>query len=242
MKSWTEAAAVYKDRRMLTIFLLGVSSGLPSPLVFFNLTIWLKDEGFSYASIGLFGLVGTAYAINFLWAPLIDKVPLGLLTQTLGRRRGWALLSQIGLMVSIFWMGYLGPGSGITLFALSAVLVAFCSATQDIIIDAYRIDLLQPEEYAAGSAAGVFGWQVGGAIVGGAGGLYLVEFFDWQTAYMTLAGVVLVGIITILLSREPDKQISEDTLTHENTVTRNILGFDGRYRGASFAQGDTKLY
>ena len=113
MKSWIAAAAVYKDRRMLTILFLGFSSGLPSPLLFFNLTIWLKDEGFSYAGIGLFSLVGTAYAVNFLWAPLIDRLSLGAFTRCLGRRRSWALLSQIALMASIFCMGFLGPSAGL---------------------------------------------------------------------------------------------------------------------------------
>ena len=101
MKSWIAAATVYKDKRMLTIFFLGFSSGLPSPLLFFNLTVWLRDEGFSYAGIGLFSLVGTAYAVNFLWAPLIDKVTLGAFTRSLGRRRSWALFAQIALMGSI---------------------------------------------------------------------------------------------------------------------------------------------
>ena len=204
MKSWLAAANVYNDRRMLTILFLGFSSGLPSPLLFFNLTVWLKDEGFSYASIGVFSLVGTAYAVNFLWAPMIDKLKLGLFTRYFGRLRSWALLSQIALMGSIFCMGFSGPNAGLTFFAISAIMVAFFSATQDIIIDAYRIDVLAPHEYGAGSATAVFGWHIGGTIVGGAGGLYLVAVFDWRTAYMVLSGLVLVGIITIFVCREPE--------------------------------------
>ena len=200
---------------MLTIFFLGFSSGLPSPLIFFNLSVWLKDEGFSYTDIGLFGLVGTAYAINFLWAPLIDKLSLGPLTRSLGRRRSWALISQIALMCSICSMGFLGPNYGIFVFACSAVMVAFFSATQDIVIDAYRIEILKPNEYAAGSAMAVFGWQIGGAIVGGAGGLYLVEFFDWQTAYMFIAIFVLVGIVTTLICQEPEPSHTDISLSQK---------------------------
>ena len=224
MKSWLAAASVYKDRRMLTIFFLGFASGLPSPLLFFNLTVWLKDEGFSYASIGLFSLVGIVYAVNFLWAPLIDKLTLGAFTRFLGRRRAWALLSQIALMGSILYMGFLGPTAGLTFFALSAIMVAFFSATQDIIVDAYRIDVLAPHEYAAGSAIAVFGWHMGGTIVGGAGGLYLVTLFDWRTAYMVLAGLVLVGIITILVCREPDPSGAEKYAAQRDVGADRLSG------------------
>ena len=222
MKSWIAATAVYNDRRMLTILLLGFSSGLPSPLLFFNLTVWLKDEGFSYASIGLFSLVGAAYALNFLWAPLIDNRTLGAFTRYLGRRRSWALLTQIALMASIFCMGFLGPSAGLPFFATSAIMVAFFSATLDIIIDAYRIDVLAPHEYAAGSAMTVFGWHIGGTIVGGAGGLYLAALFDWRTAYMVLAGLVLVGIITILVCREPDTLGTEEYATQADTEADRV--------------------
>ncbi|MDG2032681.1 MAG: MFS transporter, partial [Rhodospirillales bacterium] len=232
MKSWIAAAAVYKDKRMLTIFFLGLSSGLPSPLLFFNLTVWLKDEGFSYASIGLFSLIGTAYAVNFLWAPLIDKLTLGALTRSLGRRRAWALLSQIALMGSILCMGFLGPNAGLTFFALSAIMVAFFSATQDIIVDAYRIDVLAPHEYAAGSAMAVFGWHMGGTIVGGAGGLYLVALFDWRTAYMVLAGFVLVGIITILVCREPDPSSAGKYAAPGDAGPDRVIGRSGLRQNA----------
>ena len=212
---------------MLTIFFLGFSSGLPSPLLFFNLTVWLKDEGFSYASIGLFSLVGTAYAVNFLWAPLIDKLTFGSITYSLGRRRSWALLSQVALIGSILCMGFLGPNAGLTLFALSAVMVAFFSATQDIVVDAYRIDVLAPHEYAAGSAMAVFGWHIGGTIVGGAGGLYLVALFDWRTAYLVLAGFVLVGIITILVCREPGPCDAEQFAAQEDAGDDRVSGSPG---------------
>ena len=232
MKSWLAAASVYKDRRMLTIFFLGFASGLPSPLLFFNLTVWLKDEGFSYASIGLFSLVGIVYAVNFLWAPLIDKLTLGAFTRFFGRRRAWALLSQISLMGSILCMGFLGPNAGLTFFALSAIMVAFFSATQDIIVDAYRIDVLAPHEYAAGSAMAVFGWHMGGTIVGGAGGLYLVALFDWRTAYMVLSGFVLVGIITILVCREPGPSGAERYAAQGDTGADKVSSRSGLRRDA----------
>ncbi len=233
MRSWITAATVYKDRRMLTIFFLGFSSGLPSPLLFFNLTVWLKDEGFSYASIGLFSLIGTAYAVNFLWAPLIDKLPLGALTRSLGQRRSWALLSQIALMGSILCMGLVGPNEDLRFFALSAIMVAFFSATQDIIIDAYRINLLAPHEYAAGSAMAVFGWHIGGTIVAGAGGLYLVALFDWQTAYMILACFVLVGIFTIFICREPNSSGTKNYPAQKDAGLDKECNYTGRHQAVA---------
>lgn len=201
--SWTDGIRVYLDRRMLIILIFGFASGLPAPLVYSNLSIWLTDSGFTRSSVGLFSLATTAYAINFLWAPLVDRLRLPGLTDRLGRRRGWALLTQITLIVAIAFLGLTDPTDDVSLVALACVFVAFVSATQDIVIDAYRVDILRPEEFGAGSAVAIWGWHIGGTLVGGAGGLYLADSLGWNTTYLILACTLLIAVAATLLAPEP---------------------------------------
>jgi MFS transporter, PAT family, beta-lactamase induction signal transducer AmpG len=193
----------YRDRRMATLLALGFSSGLPAPLVFTNLSIWLRDEGVSRTDIGLFALAATPYAINFLWAPLVDRMRLPYFSARFGRRRGWALFTQLLLIVAIVVLSQAQPSADLLVVAAAVLLVTFISATQDVVIDAYRIDVLSPEQYGAGSAAAIWGWHLGGTLIGGAGGLYLAQVFGWNTAYLFLAAGVGVGMLAILLSPEP---------------------------------------
>ena len=197
------ALRVYLDQRMLTILALGFASGLPAPLVFSNLSIWLRDEGVSRTDIGLFALAATPYAINFLWAPLVDRLRLPWLTARFGRRRSWALLTQLCLLVAIAGLSTLEPSAQLWLVAFGVLCVTTASATQDIVIDAYRIEVLNPNEYGAGSAVAIWGWHLGGTLVGGAGGLLLAEQLGWNAAYLVMALAVLVGIVAVLLSPEP---------------------------------------
>ncbi|MDF1791719.1 MAG: MFS transporter [Thalassobaculaceae bacterium] len=201
--SWTDGIRVYLDRRMLIILVFGFASGLPAPLVYSNLSIWLTDSGFSRASVGLFSLATTAYAINFLWAPLVDRLRLPILTERFGRRRGWALLTQIVLIMAIAFLGLTDPADNVSLVAMSCVFVAFVSATQDIVIDAYRVDILQPQEFGAGSAVAIWGWHIGGTLVGGAGGLYLADSLGWNATYLILACTLLIAVAATLLAPEP---------------------------------------
>src|SRR5690606_4049598 len=134
------ALAPYLNRRMLTLLALGFASGLPAPLVFANLSIWLRDEGVSRTDIGLFALAATPYAINFLWAPLVDRLRLPFFTARFGRRRGWALFTQLLLIVAIVVLAQAQPSVNLYAVALSVLFVTFMSATQDIVIDAYRVD------------------------------------------------------------------------------------------------------
>lgn len=201
--------APYRDRRMLTLLALGFSSGLPAPLVFSNLSIWLRDEGVSRTDIGLFALAATPYAINFLWAPLVDRLRLPYLTRRFGRRRGWALMTQTLLMLAILLLSFTNPSQSLWLMALAVLFVTFVSATQDIVIDAYRIEILEPEKYGSGSAAGIWGWHLGGTLIGGAGGLYLAQSLGWNAAYLLLACGVLIGMLAILLSPEPEVRVTE---------------------------------
>jgi PAT family beta-lactamase induction signal transducer AmpG len=224
--AWLEAARVYADRRMLTILALGFSSGLPAPLVFGNLSIWLRDAGVSRTDIGLFALATTPYAINFLWAPLVDRLRIPWLTARMGRRRSWTLMTQVLLMGAILCLAATDPANNAAAVALAAVFVAFVSATQDVVIDAYRIDVLQPEQYGAGSAVAIWGWHLGGTLVGGAGGLYLAASLGWNIAYAVLAIAVLVGILAILLAPEPEVSPPSATVEMEQraeTILRRSL-------------------
>jgi PAT family beta-lactamase induction signal transducer AmpG len=199
---WLAAARIYLDRRVLVILFLGFSSGLPLLLVFSTLSVWLKLEGVSLAAIGAFSLVRTPYTFKFLWAPLIDRVPVPLLGGLLGRRRAWALVTQGALMAAIFGMATTSPTETPGLTALFAVLVAFCSASQDIVIDAYRVEALADDEQGAGAGAIVLGYRFG-MLAAGAGALWLAAVLTWNEVYAVMGCLVIVGMATILLAREP---------------------------------------
>ncbi|MDR9467625.1 AmpG family muropeptide MFS transporter [Marinospirillum sp.] len=215
-------AAPYRDRRMLTLLALGFSSGLPAPLVFSNLSIWLRDVGVSRTDIGLFALAATPYAINFLWAPLIDRLRLPYFSARFGRRRGWALFTQLLLLTAIALLSLTHPEKNLHLVALGVLFVTFVSATQDIVVDAYRIEVLEPHQYGSGSAAAIWGWHLGGTLVGAAGGLYLADQFGWNMAYLLLACGVLVGMVAILSSPEPKRPPPAETLAEESRALAQL--------------------
>src|SRR5690606_17006238 len=143
---WLSSLRIYTDRRMLVLLALGFSSGLPFLLVFSTLSVWLKDAGLAIQAIGLFSVTRTPYSIKFLWAPLVDRLPIPGLTRALGRRRSWMLVSQLGLAGAIAALGLSDPASAPLRTAVLALAVAVLSASQDIVIDAYRIDRLAVEE------------------------------------------------------------------------------------------------
>ncbi|MEE9317502.1 MAG: AmpG family muropeptide MFS transporter [Rhodospirillales bacterium] len=203
MRSWLDSTKIYGDRRVLTILFLGFSSGLPLLLVFSTLSVWLKLEGVSLTAIGLFSLVRTPYTFKFLWAPVIDRISLPVLTDRLGRRRSWAIVTQVALMISIFAMASTNPGESPGLTAMFALLVAFSSASQDIIIDAYRVEILKDDEQGAGAGAIVLGYRIG-MLTAGAGALWLAALFTWSQVYAIMGVLVVVGMATILFAREPD--------------------------------------
>ena len=187
---------------MATIFVFGMASGLPSSLVFATLSIWLREEGISRTAIGLLGIAATPYAINFLWAPFVDRLPLPGLG-VLGQRRSWILLCQITLVAVIVGMGFGDPVTGPWALGAWALAVAFVSATQDVAIDAYRVEILEPERYGAGAAVAVYGWHLG-AFLSGAGVLYIAEFHGWAAGYGFAAACVAATAIMTLISPEPE--------------------------------------
>jgi len=203
MKNWREAARVYSDRRVLSMLFLGFSSGLPFGVLAEPLSAWLADSGVSKTGIGLFALVSLPYSVKFLWAPLMDRLPLPLLTRLLGRRRGWVLLTQVVLLAAIFALSTSDPAFDIWWTALFALAVAFASASQDIVVDAYRVESLTAEKLAAGAATAVFGWRVG-QVGGAAAGLILADVFSWGLVFAGMGALTVVGMIAILINPEPD--------------------------------------
>src|SRR5437763_7564441 len=181
---------------------MGFSSGLPLALTASTLSFWLAEIGVSLTTIGFFSLVGISYNLKFLWSPLIDRLPIPLLTARLGRRRSWALAIQVPLALAILAMGLTDPRSDPAATAIAAVVVAFLSASQDIVIDAYRIELLLPEEQGAGAAATQWGYRFG-LLAASAGALYAAAFGSWSFAYALMAALMLVGMVTVWLTPEP---------------------------------------
>ncbi len=213
--------SVYSDPRIIGIALLGFSSGLPLALTFSTLTFWLVEAGISKTAIGLFAAVSTPYALKFMWAPIMDRAPLPVLARLLGRRRSWLLTTQASLMVSLVMLGSADPANNAWLTALAALFVAFCSASQDIVIDAYRVEVLEPRQYAAGAAAVVFGYRVG-MLASGAGALYLAEVVGWFEVYCTMAALVLVGVSVTLLGREPEVAASPESVELEKRAAEYL--------------------
>jgi PAT family beta-lactamase induction signal transducer AmpG len=203
---WREAAAVYLERRLIFVFVMGFASGLPLALSAGTLAIWLTEAGVSLAAIGLFAAAGTPYSVKFLWAPLIDRVPLPLLSRLLGRRRSWMVMIQALLMVAVIMLGLTRPEEAPLITAAFALLVAFLSASQDIVIDAYRIEILKPEQQGAGAAMTQAGYRFG-MIASGAGALYLADEktagLSWSIVYVVMAALVVIGMIAAILAPEP---------------------------------------
>jgi MFS transporter, PAT family, beta-lactamase induction signal transducer AmpG len=200
---WFGSLRVYRQPRLIAILLMGFSSGLPLVLTSGTLSYRLAELGVSLTTIGLYGLVRTSYSLKFLWSPLLDRLAIPLLTARLGRRRSWALTIQLLLAGAIAALGLVDPRADPARAALAAVVVAFLSASQDIVIDAYRIELLRPEEQGAGAAATQWGYRFG-MLASGAGALYAASYGGWRFAYLLMAGLMAVGMVTVWLTPEPD--------------------------------------
>ena len=183
---------------------LGFSGGLPFLLVFSTLTAWLTEGNVSRSTIGFFAWIGITYSTKVLWAPVVDSIRVPFLTKILGQRRSWMLIGQIGIASGLVLMSLTGPSDLLTL-SFCAFLVAFSSATQDVAIDAFRIESAEPEHQGAMSAAYVFGYRLA-LLVAGAGALYLAEYFSWTITYLVMASLMLVGVVTVVLVAEPDRQ------------------------------------
>jgi PAT family beta-lactamase induction signal transducer AmpG len=186
---------------------LGFSGGLPFLLVFSTLTAWLREEGVSKSAIGFFAWIGITYSIKVIWAPIIDRYGIPWLTRSLGQRRSWMLAGQLGIAAGLLAMSLLGT-SDLYVLSIAALVVAFSSATQDVAIDAYRIEAMEERYQGAMSAMYIFGYRVA-LLAAGAGAFYLAEYFNWVVAYQVMAAAMLLGVLTCLSISEPVKARDE---------------------------------
>jgi PAT family beta-lactamase induction signal transducer AmpG len=195
---------VLTDGRIALMLPLGFSSGLPFLLVFSTLSTWLREAGISLTVIGMLSWVALAYSLKFLWAPIVDRYDVPGLAQLLGRRRGWMALSQFGVMAGLVGMALVGPQVSMPLTIAAAVLIAFSSATQDVVIDGWRIDAAPTERQGMMAAALLLGYRLA-LICAGAGALYIAEFATWPAAYLSMAALMGVGLVGTLLAPRIDE-------------------------------------
>ena len=226
---WRESMAVYLQPRVLVVLFLGFSSGLPLALSGSTLQIWMREVGVDLGTIGLFALVGTPYTLKFLWAPLVDALHVPLFTRAFGRRRGWLVFAQLLLIASIALLALTDPARSPFMVALAALLVAAMSSTQDIVVDAFRVESLPESEQAAGMAGYVAAYRIG-MLVSTAGALVIVSAFEsnglarpaaWMWGYGVMAALVLIGTVTALLASEPaQSKQAEAEMGAETAVVR----------------------
>lgn len=248
LPTWRDSLKALWDWRVGVLMLLGFSAGLPLLLIFSSLSLWLIEAGVERRAVTFFSWAALGYSFKFVWAPLVDRLPLPLLTPWLGRRRSYLLVSQLGVVGAIVGMALTDPASGgmsLTVMAVFAVLLGFTSATQDIVIDAYRIEIAKPEQQGLLSSAYIAGYRVG-MIAAGAGALFLASYWGseretyqylaWQWTYLVMAATMGVGIVTTLLTREPALREGQSTLAPGGQHARllmvfvcSVLGFVGTF-------------
>ena len=237
--TWCEALAVYFKPRVLIVLLLGFSSGLPLALSGTTLSVWLTERNIDLGTIGLFSLVGLPYTFKFLWAPVVDALDVPVLSQLLGRRRGWLIFTQLLLVAAIVFLGLCDPEKSLPLIIVGSVLVAAASATQDIVVDAFRVESLDPSEQCAGMAGYVAAYRIG-MLASGAGVLVLVAWLEsrgiprasvWMWGYIAAAACMAVGILTTLLATEPDAppQVLDHTHKPLRRLAETAVGAFGEF-------------
>ncbi len=237
-QNWIKLLLVYKDLRMLKILLLGAVSGFPWVLIASSLSLWLKEEGLSRSTIGWAGLIFGVYAFNYLWAPLIDRVQLPILTKKLGHRKGWIVLMQVAILLSLIVWSFINPTQNLALLISVGLIIAIASATQDITVDALRIEQIKENEgkaMAAGAAIAVVGWWTGYKL-GGAVALLTAEYFEnmgianyWQATFLILGAVIIIMNIGLMFVQEPietsrqEKQKETDQIIAKKFGSSNFL-------------------
>ncbi len=241
---WLAALKVYAHPRVVGMLFLGFSAGLPLLLVLGTLSFWLSEAGIARATIGHLSWVGLAYGFKFLWSPLVDRMSLPILTKRLGKRRAWLLLSQVCIVLALLGMANTDPVVNLTHTVFFALAVAFASATQDIALDAYRIEAVEIEKQGAMAATYQAGYRIA-MITAGAGALWIAAAFDpseatydfrpWQVAYTVMAALMVIGILTTLTIREPEKKVPPDTAEREAHAREKFAaaGLSGRLLNAT---------
>jgi len=223
VRTWLyDAYSIYRQKPVLVIALLGFSAGLPFLLVFSTLTAWLRDVGVERTTIGFFAWVGITYSIKVFWSPVVDRVRLPILRR-IGQRRSWILLGQVGIATGLVLMSLVNPLDSLMVVAIAALLVAFSSATQDVALDAFRIESAAIELQGAMSAAYIFGYRLA-LLMAGAGALYIAEFSNWALAYLCMAGLMLVGVVAIIWADEPERASLKERNEIELELVDKIMG------------------
>jgi len=250
-QSFSETFSVYFDKRMLKIFLLGAISGFPWVLIGSSLSLWLKEDGLSRSTVGWAGLIFAVYAFNYLWAPLIDRIQIPYLTKKIGHRRGWIVLMQILILMSLFLWSVIDPSENLALVISVGLIIAIASATQDITLDALRIEQINEDEsksMAAGAAMAVVGWWSGYKL-GGVLSLFSADFLEnlgfqnyWQLTFLILGTLIILMNIGLLFvneavrinrqknQKENDKLIA-DKFQNSNFLTKTITWISGTISG-----------
>jgi MFS transporter, PAT family, beta-lactamase induction signal transducer AmpG len=216
-RGWFSAILVYRKPHMAASLAMGFSCGLPFMLVFATLSAWLRQEGIQRSTIGMLAWVGLLYTIKFLWAPVVDRLELPLLHRWLGRRRSWIFLAQLLLVIALVNLSGQSPTQSLTLVAVGALLVAFCSATQDIAVDAWRIEAAPPDEQGAMAAGYQLGYRIA-IMAGTAGALWIAADHGWQVSYLAMATLMAVGMLATLLMREPQIKVARESVMLEQRV------------------------
>jgi len=236
--SWIDSILIYRDIRMVRILLLGAISGFPWVLIGSSLSLWLKEEGLSRSTIGWAGLIFGVYAFNYLWAPIIDRIQIPFLTKKLGHRRGWIVLMQIAILVSLIVWSYINPTQDLALLISVGLIIAIASATQDITVDALRIEQIDANEkksMAAGAAMAVVGWWTGYKL-GGVIALFTAEHFEnmgivdyWQTTFIVLGIVIILMNIGLMFVHEPTLTNRLTKQKENDQLILNKIGSSGEY-------------
>jgi PAT family beta-lactamase induction signal transducer AmpG len=216
-RSWGQALLVYLERPVLSMLFLGFSAGLPFYLVFSTLSAWLRTEHIERATIGMLSWVGLCYSFKFLWAPIVDRVGLPVLDKLLGRRRSWMLVAQLGVAICLFNVALSDPAQGVTHIAVFALGVAFFAATQDIALDAWRVESAPADKQGAMAAAYQIGYRTG-LMVASAGALVIAGESGFRVSYMTMAALMGIGVVTTFLILEPVRAIAESSEQREHRV------------------------
>ena len=234
-QNWFDSILVYKDIRMLRILLLGAISGFPWVLIASSLSLWLKEEGLSRSTIGWAGLIFGVYAFNYLWAPIIDRIQIPLLTKKLGHRRGWIVLMQLAILLSLLVWSFISPTQNLALLIFVGLIIAIASATQDITVDALRIEQINENEgkaMAAGAAMAVVGWWTGYKL-GGIVALFTAEYFEnigitnyWQATFLVLGAVIILMNIGLFFVHELIETYRQAKYKENDKIIASKLGYN----------------
>lgn len=235
--SWKDAITSFGHPKVITMLFLGFSAGIPILLIFSSLSLWLREAGVERSAVTFFSWAALGYSFKFVWAPLVDQLPIPFLSKKLGRRRGWMLVAQLSIIVSICMMAFTDPSKGeqqLTIMAIAAIMLGFCAATQDIVIDAYRIESADEDLQAMMASTYIAGYRIA-MILAGAGALYLADFFGshkefynyqaWQWTYCIMALSMIVGVITTLVISEPETNKDKIKFISTDNYMRFLLLF-----------------